>query len=110
MATATPNPPDELERLARELARAHRESDESITGIYFARDHAGREIRLVEVSSEVDTTNEVLPVRFGARPDLRMPRPSVIVLLSAEEWDALQQGALSLPTGWTPTHELVRLV
>ena len=93
----------DLKKIAHELASSHRAHDKSIERVFFVPDPDGNEVRLVEVSSEVSTTNEVFPVRFGARIDLGVPVPSVVVLLSEEEWQAVTKGELDLPAGWTHT-------
>ena len=89
-----------VEDVARELAAAHRDADSDIQEIYFYPDPAGEEVRLVEVSGSVGNTGEVLPFRFAARPDLGVPYPSVVVLLSPEEKQALDSKLLALPANW----------
>ena len=84
--------------VAKELAAAHRNEDPDTLEIYVA--DAEDEVRLVEVSNTVKSSGEVLPFRFMARPDLGVPYPSVVVLLSPEEWDSIHRGKLSLPSGW----------
>ncbi|MEW6368254.1 MAG: hypothetical protein AB1714_26795 [Acidobacteriota bacterium] len=61
----------------------------------------------MEVSNEVLTTWDVLPIGFDPDPDEDIPYPSKIVLLSPEEWDEVKRGKLPLPESWDP--ELVRL-
>lgn len=84
--------------VAKELAEAHRQEDPETREVYLA--DGQDEVRLVEVSGSLESSGEVLPFRFQARPDQGVPYPSVIVLLSPEEWDALRAGKLSLPPGW----------
>lgn len=105
--------PDQLQRsldeVARELAEAHREADPTTQAVYLALDPAGREIRLVEVSGSVGTTGEVLPFRFGPRVDQGIPYPSIVVLLSPDEWKQLEAGQLELPESWGRAAALVPL-
>ncbi len=98
-----------LTDIANELADAHREADPDTLGVYLAPDPSEQEIRLVEVSRSVGTTGEVLPFRFGARADQGIPYPSVVVLLSPEEWEQLSAGKLQLPATWGPVEALVEL-
>jgi hypothetical protein len=42
----------------------------------------------------------VLPFRFTANPDRDVPYPSVVVLLSVDEWNDVRTGKLKLPPGW----------
>ncbi len=89
---------DPIADVARKLAEAHRKADPETSAVYLSRDP--KEIRLVEVSNEVLTTWEVLPIGFDADPDEDIPYPSKIVLLSPEEWDELKRGNLPLPESW----------
>ena len=85
---------------ARRLARAHREADPGTEIVLLAPDPDGKEIRLLEVTRSAPTIGQPLPVGFAARPDLGIPFPSAILLLSPEEWDAAQAGRLELPDEW----------
>jgi hypothetical protein len=100
----------DLRSVAQELANAHLANDPSLTTVFLAPDPEGREIRLVEISSELETRNEIFAVRFSARPDLGIPFPSTVVLISDDEWQALMSAELSLPESWhsSPT-DLVTL-
>lgn len=95
---------------ARVLAEAHRAEDPATSAVYLASDPQGAEIRLVEVSSSVESTGEVLPFRFRANPDRGIPVESVVVLLSEEEWGRVQRGDLRLPDGWGTFRDLQPIV
>jgi hypothetical protein len=86
--------------VARELAVVHKQDDPATTDVFLAE--YPDEVRLVEVSGSLGATTprEVLPFRFAARPERGVPYPSVVVLLSPLEWEAVQRGELSLPSGW----------
>jgi len=86
--------------VAEQLAEAHRKEDPATTEVYVAE--ASDEVRLVEVSGSVTptATYEALPFKFKARPDQGVYYPSVVVLLSPEEWEAVKRGELQLPSGW----------
>jgi hypothetical protein len=96
-----------VEEVARDLARAHKDADDDITAIFMISDPAGAEVRLVEVSGSVGDTGSVMPFRFGARPDLDVPYPSVIILMSPDEKQKLDRGELSLPATWGSAPKLV---
>ena len=96
-----------IDDAASELARDHKAQDLATTAIY--RSVAKDEIRLVEVTGSVGTTNDVLPFRFAARPDEGLPYPSVIVLLSPDEWRSVTAGKLKLPSGWGAPEELKKV-
>ena len=48
------------------------------------------------------TTDDALPVGFVPRPDLGVPFPLTVLLLSPEQWDGVRAGRFSLPEGWSP--------
>jgi hypothetical protein len=89
-----------LEEVARELAAAHRSSDPATTTIKLFPSNGTDEIRLLEISSLAPTTGEVLPFRFGPSPRHNIHYPSIIILLSPQEWQDVQHGHLALPEGW----------
>jgi len=96
-----------VDEVARNLAAAHKKADPDIQQIYLIEDHTGREVRLVEVSTSVGFTGSVMPFRFAARPDLDLPYPSVVILLSPAEKELLDRKELELPGTWGPTPQLV---
>jgi len=86
---------------ANRLARAHRDADPATLLVLLDPDPEGKEIRLLEVTRSAPTTRHPFAVGFTARPDLGIPFPSTIFLLSPEEWDDVQAGRLELPDGWS---------
>lgn len=93
--------------VAKKLAESHKKEDPETTDIFVAE--ATDEVRLVEVSGSLGSTGSraVLPFRFNARPDRDVDYPSVVVLLSPNEWKAVQAGELSLPSGWDKLTKVV---
>ncbi|MGM0575292.1 MAG: hypothetical protein ACQEXJ_06140 [Myxococcota bacterium] len=89
-----------LEETARELASAHKAEDPDTQAVYLVADPSGQEIRLIEVTGSVGSVGELLPYRFEAAPDQGVAYPTVVVLLSPEEWDKVRRGELALPEGW----------
>lgn len=90
--------------VAQELAKAHRAEDPETKSVFLAESEGVTEVRLVEVSGSIGTSGEVLPFRFAPRPDLGVPYPSVVVLLSEDDWERIERGELALPPGWgTPS-------
>lgn len=88
-----------IEDQAKELAKAHRDEDPDTSEIWWAPDPKKQEVRLVEVSGSVGRTGEVLPFRFAPQ-GREFPYPTVIVLLSPDEKEALFAGELELPESW----------
>jgi len=82
------------------LAAAHRQEDPEIQEIFVVEDPSGQEVRLLEVSSGIGTVGAIMPFGFAARPDLGVPYRSVIVLVSPEEKESLDQKELHLPETW----------
>lgn len=93
---------------AIELARAHREIDPSTLDAYLVSEDDNL-IRLVEVASSVPTTSEFFPYAFTADPDHGVPYPSVLILVSPDEWESLIAGDRKLPQGWPDARDLIRL-
>ena len=82
---------------ARRLADAHRATDPQTIAVLLDPDPQGREVRLVEVTHSAPTTDEPIAVGFFARPDLDVPFPCQIVVLSPDEWARVTAGRLALP-------------
>jgi hypothetical protein len=100
---STPISPD-CRRVARALARDHAKADPALVGIWLARDPSQREVRLIEVTGESPTTMELLAVRF--RATAHVPLPSAVLVISPEEWAAIESGELELPQGWEDIERL----
>ncbi|WP_437630701.1 hypothetical protein [Sorangium sp. So ce854] len=96
-----------VDEVAKHLAEAHKKADPDIQQIYMVEDPTGAEVRLVEVSGSVGYTGAVMPFRFAARPDLDIPYPSVVILLSPEEKTLLDRKELELPDTWGSSPRLV---
>lgn len=97
MQTQTMRP---LREVAQELAAAHRTADPQTAEIKLFSTPEDSEIRLLEISTSVPTTNEVLPYRFPADEANGINYPSTVILLTPEEWRDVEKSALALPEGW----------
>jgi hypothetical protein len=97
---AAARPPEGYAETAKRLASAHRAADPSTLHVFLNRDPQEKEIRLLEVTKSAPTLNEPMPIGFAPRPDLGVAYGLTIVLLSLEEWVAVQAGRLALPDGW----------
>jgi len=89
-----------LKTVATNLASAHRKADTATSTIKFFPGGAQNEVRLLEVSATAPTTGEVLPFGFGADVANGVDYPSVVILVSPNEWQDIQAGNLRLPSGW----------
>lgn len=68
--------------------------------VLLAPDPQAKEIRLLEVTRSAPTTGQPFAVGFAPRPDLGVPFPLTILILSPDEWDAAKSGRLELPDGF----------
>jgi len=89
-----------LSSVAKKLAAAHRRADKKTTTIKFFPNSSDNVIQLLEVSMAAPTTGEILPFRFPADVEHGVDYPSVVVLVSPEEWERVESGSLTLPIGW----------
>lgn len=85
---------------ARRLAAAHCTTDPATLRVLLDPDPNENEVRLLEVTPSAPTTGELLPFGFLPRPDLGVPFLCTVLLLSPDEWEAVQEGRLELPEGW----------
>lgn len=79
----------------------HSDSDENLEAIYLSPDPECKEIRLVEVTSQVGYTGEAMAFGFGASNKDKVFYPSKIVLLHPQEWEEFKAKKLHLPDGWS---------
>ena len=88
------------------MVQSHRDVEPNLRRIFFYRDPDGREVRLVEVVDGSPSADDVLPFRFAPDESRGVHYPVVIVELSPEEFERVEQGELPLPPGWTDREEL----
>jgi hypothetical protein len=62
-------------------------------------DAAGEPIKLLEVNAATDETGRVVPFGFGPAGDITYP--SVVAEVTPSEMDAIRQGKIALPAGWS---------
>ncbi len=97
------------EEISRMLAAAHRKLEPTISRVF--RIHSSREgdpsepLKLLEVNGATFASG-ILPIAFTAAPP-DIPFPSVVVEVSAEEFDQVIAGTLRLPFDWSLGEELV---
>lgn len=88
------------QKTAKKLAQGHKKFDPNTQMIkYFPSNHH-KEVRLLEVSSTAPTTGEMMPFRFGPDTSQGIDLPSVVILISPQEWEDVKSGRLKLPQNW----------
>jgi len=90
---------DVLRSAAVALAKVHREKDPTTEVVLLAPDPEGKEIRLVEVVGQLAPSGEVIPIEYAADLAKGRPFPTVLIMLSPEEWEDCLRGGLALPWG-----------
>jgi hypothetical protein len=89
-----------LQETAVLLADEHRKVDPDTKVIKFFPDKSGAMVRLLEVSSATPTLGQISPFAFNADPKGGIDHPSVVILVSVDEWTDIQAKRLSLPSDW----------
>lgn len=84
----------DVEIVAKLLAGEHMARDSGIRQVYWAPDT--QEVRLVEVTTSVEDTGEVLPFRFAPDPP-DVPFESVVILLGRDDWERVKRRDLDVP-------------
>jgi hypothetical protein len=90
--------------MAKWYARQHLQTDPGIRRIYYLRKGApAREIRFVEINGLIaDMEDDALePIDFGVDTGADAEHKLVVLDVTPAQWDAIGQGTLALPVGWT---------
>lgn len=91
----------EVIKQATILVKAHVKFDKYVSNVWISP-HP-EEIRLVEVTTSTVYCGRVLPFRYAADPEFGIHLPSVLILLSPEEWKMVEEGKIHLPKDWDKT-------
>jgi hypothetical protein len=92
-----------IEEVARWLASQHARQDPGLVAVIWVQDLA--EVMLIEVTESVGSGCGVAPFRYAPDPP-DVPYPSVLVLLTPDEWE--YPGQLTWPDAWScPPHVLL---
>lgn len=93
------------DEVARELARKHYQIETGLTGIFRITCAAEVELRptepikLLEVN-ENTVPSGIMPIQFGPSPASGLTYPSIIVEVTPDEFQQIQDQRLPLPHGW----------
>lgn len=87
---------------ARHYAKRHLETDAAVDRIYYLpADAPEREIRFLEVNHDIMEMPPDLPIDFGVDRGGNDEHRLFVLDLTPNQWNLLQEGKISLPTGWT---------
>jgi hypothetical protein len=87
---------------ARWYAKRHMDIDDGVVQILYLPTNAPpREIRFVEVNRLISETTHPEPIDFGVDIDSADAHTLYVLDVTPDQWEALQNGAMSLPAGWT---------
>ena len=89
--------------MARWYAQEHLKTDPGIVAVYFLPANADeREIRFVEINNLIgDRTDDVLePIDFGIDAGTDHAHKLLVLDVTPNQWDRIQQRELQLPNGW----------
>src|ERR1041385_938967 len=98
MSTIVSDIPKTYDEAVQTLARWHGEDNDADVSIFSFPDPEEQVVRLIEVSREFPTAGDVRPFTFGR--SIEFPFKSSVALVVPEEWEKLQSGQMSLPSGW----------
>lgn len=90
--------------MAQWYARQHLGTDPGIREVYhLPKDAPDREIRLVEINELLAEMNDnsLEPVDFGVDTGAESEHRLLVLDVTPSQWEAIKQGTLPLPTGWT---------
>jgi hypothetical protein len=88
-----------IETTAKLLAGEHMQDDAGMSEVFWAP--AESEVRLVEVSTSIPDSGEILPFRFSPDPP-DVLYPSVVIMLGPGDWKRVRARDLALPEGFGP--------
>jgi hypothetical protein len=92
------------DEMAKWYAKQHIQTDPGIDKVYYLRKGApDREIRFVEINRLLaDLKDDALePLDFGVDTGAESEHKLVVLDVTPAQWDAIEQGTLPLPGGWT---------
>lgn len=100
--SATTEAAFDRDNLARQYARRHLEIDSGVEEIHYLPANAPpREIRFLEVNRLISETTPLEPIDFGVAIDGADAHTLYVLDVTPDQWDAVRNGKLRLPAGWT---------
>ncbi len=100
MATVT----FDRDAMAKWYAKKHLQTDPGIREVYyFPKGAPDREIRFVEINELIAEMQDdgLEPIDFGVDTGAESEHKLFVLDVTPAQWDAIRQGTLALPRGWT---------
>jgi hypothetical protein len=90
--------------MAEFYAKRHKKIDSGILQIHYLPTEApANEIRFVEVNGSITGTASPEPIDFGVAGGTDEAHRLIVLDVTPEQWQEIQEGTLQLPSGWTLT-------
>jgi hypothetical protein len=90
--------------MARWYAGQHRATDPGIQSVYYLPTNAtDREIRFVEINELISERNDeaLEPIDFGVDTGMGSEHKLLVLDVTPDQWDRINQSLLSLPPDWS---------
>jgi hypothetical protein len=98
----TPGTAFDRDSLANWYANRHMAIDEGVVQIlYLPKDALPREIRFLEINRLISETTPPEPIDFGVEIGGADAHTLFVLDVTPSQWEAIQNGTMSLPSGWT---------
>lgn len=96
------------DQVAAWYAKQHLNADSGIFEIVYLPENADdREIRFVEINrtmSDSGSEDQLVPIDFGVDMGQESEHRLWVLDVSQKQWDEIQSGCLTLPSGWELTN------
>ncbi len=98
--------PFNRDQMAQWYADQHLKTDPGILGVYYLPANASdREIRFVEINELIGDRNDdsLQPIDFGVDMGTLMAHKLLVLDVTPDQWQRIENDQLALPSGWSLT-------
>lgn len=92
------------DKMAKWYAKQHLKTDPGVRSVhYLPTDASEREIRFVEVNTEIAERNDdtLEPIEFGVDSGMDSEHKLFLLDVTPNQWDRIERSELALPCGWS---------
>jgi hypothetical protein len=94
--------PFDRDTMAKWYAKRHLDTDTGVMEILYLPTNAPpREIRFLEVNSEITETADLEPIDFGVDVGGIGHHVLLVLDITPAQWETIKRGKLALPKGWS---------